>query len=78
VFVTDATYKDASGSATFSKIEQVQFDSILSMAEGSLQKAQTVLNDFNTSDPLAVGYKLKSFFNFYIRNSQGDMARVKN
>jgi hypothetical protein len=77
VFVTDATYKDASGSATFSKTEQVQFDSILSMAEGSLQKAQTVLNDFNTSDPLAVGYKLKSFFNFYIRNSQGDMARVK-
>jgi hypothetical protein len=77
VFVTDATYKDASGSATFSKTEQVQFDSILSMAEGSLQKAQPVLNDFNTSDPLAVGYKLKSFFNFYIRNSQGDMARVK-
>jgi hypothetical protein len=77
VFVTDATYKDASGSATFSKTEQIQFDSILSMAEGSLQKAQTVLNDFNTSDPLAVGYKLKSFFNFYIRNSQGDMARVK-
>jgi hypothetical protein len=77
VFVTDATYKDASGSATFSKTEQIQFDSILSMAEGSLQKAQPVLNDFNTSDPLAVGYKLKSFFNFYIRNSQGDMARVK-
>jgi hypothetical protein len=77
VFVTDATYKDASGSATFSKSEMAQFDSIISMAEGSLYKAEPILNEFNTSDPLAVGYKLKSFFNYYIRNSQGDMAKVR-
>ena len=28
--------------------------------------------------PLAVGYKLKTFFNYYIRNSQGDMAKEKD
>jgi hypothetical protein len=54
-----------------------QFDNIIAMAEGSLSKAEPLLNQFNTSDSLAVGYKLKSFFNFYIRNSQGDMAKVK-
>ena len=77
VFVTDATYKDASGSATFNTNEMTQFDSIISMAEGSLYKAEPVLNQFNSTDPLSVGYKLKSFFNFFIRNSQGDMAKVK-
>jgi hypothetical protein len=77
VFVTDATYKDASGSATFNTNEMTQFDSIISMAEGSLTQAEPILNQFNTSEPLAVGYKLKSFFNFFIRNSQGDMAKVK-
>jgi hypothetical protein len=77
VFVTDATYKDASGSATFNVSEMTQFDNIIAMAEGSLTQAETILNQFNTSEPLAVGYKLKSFFNFFIRNSQGDMAKVK-
>jgi hypothetical protein len=77
VFVTDATYKDASGSVTFNNGEMAQFDSIISMAEGSLYKAEAILNQFNSTDPLAVGYKLKSFFNFFIRNSQGDMAKVK-
>lgn len=77
VFVTDATYKDASGSVTFNNAEMSQFDSIISMAEGSLYKAEPILNQFNATDPLAVGYKLKSFFNFFIRNSQGDMAKVK-
>ena len=35
VFVTDATYKDTSGSATFNRAEMGQFDSIIRMAEGS-------------------------------------------
>jgi hypothetical protein len=77
VFVTDATYKDTSGSSTFNKSEMSQFDSVIAMAEGSLYKAESILNQFNTSDPLAVGYKLKTFFNYYIRNSQGDMAKVR-
>lgn len=77
VFVTDATYKDASGVATFNNAEMSQFDNIIAMAEGSLSKAEPLLNQFNATDPLAVGYKLKSFFNFFIRNSQGDIAKVK-
>jgi hypothetical protein len=47
------------------------------MAEGSLYKAETILNQFNSTEPLSIGYKLKSFFNYYIRNSQGDMAKVR-
>jgi len=77
VFVTDATYKDASGSVTFNNGEMAQFDSIISMAEGSLYKAEPILNQFNSSDPLSVGYKLKSFFNYFIKNTQGDIAKVR-
>jgi len=78
VFVTDATYKDASGSATFNTSEVATFDNIIAMAEGSLSKAGALLNDFNTTDPLAVGFRLKSFFNFYIKNSKGSMDKVKD
>jgi len=78
VFVTDATYKDASGSATFNTSEVATFDNIIAMAEGSLSKAGPLLNDFNTTDPLAVGFRLKSFFNFYIKNSKGSMDKVKD
>jgi len=78
VFVTDATYKDASGSATFNTSEVTTFDNIIAMAEGSLSKAGALLNDFNTTDPLAVGFRLKSFFNFYIKNSKGSMDKVKD
>jgi len=77
VFVTDATYKDASGSVTLNNTEIEIFDNIIAMAEGSLSKAEVLLNQFNSSDPLSVGYKLKSFFNYFIKNSQGDMAKVK-
>jgi len=78
VFVTDATYKDASGSATFNTSEVATFDNIIAMAEGSLSKASALLNDFNTTNPLAVGFRLKSFFNFYIKNSKGSMDKVKD
>jgi len=78
VFVTDATYKDASGSATFNTSEVATFDNIIAMAEGSLSKAGALLNDFNTTNPLAVGFRLKSFFNFYIKNSKGSMDKVKD
>lgn len=78
VFLASASYKDSSGSATFNTSEMSIFDNLIAMAEGSLYKAETVLNEFNTTDPLAVGYKLKSFFNFVIRNSKGDIGRVKD
>jgi hypothetical protein len=77
VFIADASYSDTSGSSTFNKSEMEQFNNIIAMAEGSLYKSESLLNDFNSTDPLAVGFRLKTFFNYYIRNSQGDMAKVK-
>ena len=54
-----------------------QFDNIIAMAEGSLSKAEPFLNQLNSTDPLSVGYKLKSFFNYFIKNTQGDIAKVR-
>ena len=31
----------------------------------------------NSSKPLSVGFRLKSFFNYYIKNTKGDMGKVK-
>ena len=78
IFITDATYKDSSGSVTFNKAESAQVDSMIRMAEGSLSKAKPVLDKFITNDALSVGYRLKTFFNYYIKNTQGDMGRVKD
>ena len=77
IFVTDATYKDTSGTSTFNKGEMAQFDSIIAQAEGSLSKAAAVLNEFETSNPLSVGFRLKTFFNYYVRNNS-DMGKVKS
>ena len=77
VFVTDAVYKDASGSATFTSAESKQYDAILRMAEGSLSKAGTFLKDLITTDPLSVGFRLKTYFNFYIKSAPADFGRVK-
>tara|TARA_A100001011_G_scaffold398295_1_gene502196 strand:+ start:792 stop:2012 length:1221 start_codon:yes stop_codon:yes gene_type:complete len=78
IFITDATYKDSSGSVTFNRAESAQVDSMIRMAEGSLSKAKPVLDKFITNDALSVGYRLKTFFNYYIKNTQGDMGRVKD
>ena len=79
VFLADAAYKDVSGSAKFTKSELSSFDSLIRKAEGSLSKAGPILDEMSksTSDSLSVGYRLKTFFNFYIRNSKGGMAKVK-
>ena len=76
VFVTDAVYKDASGTATFNNAESARFDAMLRQAEGSLSKANVLLDDFNTSDQLSVGFRLKVFFNYYIRNN-AEMGKVR-
>ena len=78
IFITDATYKDSSGSVTFNRAESAQVDSMIRMAEGSLSKEKPVLDKFDTNDALSVGYRLKTFFNYYIKNTQGDMGRVKD
>ena len=50
------------------------------MAEGSLLKAAPLLDEMskNSADGLGVGFRLKAFFNHYIRNTQGHMAKVRN
>ena len=78
VFVASAAYKDDSGSITFTKSELTKFDAQLRMAEGSLGRASKVLDEMTSraSDPLSVGFRLKAFFNHYIRNNKGSMAKV--
>jgi len=79
IFLASAGYTDTSGSSTFTTSELSRFDSLIRMAEGSLSKASTILNEMSRNkDALSVGYRLKSFFNHYIRNTQGHMAKVKS
>ena len=78
VWVASASYKDDSGSITFTKSELNTFNAQLRMAEGSLGRASKILDEMTkrASDPLSVGFRLKSFFNHYIRNNKGSMAKV--
>ena len=79
VWVASAEYKDDSGSITFTKSELGKFDAQLRMAEGSLGRASKVLDEMTlrARDPLSVGFRLKAFFNHYIRNNKGSMAKVR-
>jgi len=79
VWVASASYKDDSGSITFTKSELNTFNAQLRMAEGSLGRASKILDEMTSraSDPLSVGFRLKAFFNHYIRNNKGSMAKVK-
>jgi len=78
VFLASAGYTDTSGSSTFTSSELSSFDSLIRMAEGSLAKAAPLLDTMKSNDSLSVGFRLKSFFNYYIKNSKGNsMAKVK-
>ena len=79
VFLADAAYKDVSGSAKLTSSELSTFDARIRMAEGSLLKAGPILDEMakSSSDALSVGFRLKAFFNHFIRNTQGNMAKVK-
>ncbi len=78
VFLASAGYTDTSGSSTFTSGELARFDGLIRMAEGSLGKAAVILNEMSRSnDSLSVGFRLKSFFNHYIKNTQGHMGKVK-
>lgn len=71
VFFDDASYKDASGVATFSAAESDQYDSLLRMALGSISKGKRILNLLQRqTNLLSVGARLKIFFNDYIRKGQ--------
>jgi len=78
VFLASAGYTDTSGSSTFTSGELARFDALIRMAEGSLTKAAPLLDEMKSNDSLSVGFRLKAFFNYYIKNSKGDsMAKVK-
>ena len=80
VFLASAGYKDVSGQVKLTRSELAQFNAKLRMAEGSLSKAAPLLDKMSESsaDGLGVGFRLKAFFNHYIRNTQGHMAKVRN
>ena len=78
VFLASAGYTDTSGSSTFTSSELSKFDALIRMAEGSLSKAAPLLDTMKSNDSLSVGFRLKAFFNYYIKNSKGtSLAKVK-
>ena len=80
IFLASAQYIDKSGSVMFNKRELSAFDAQIRMAEGSLSKAKGILNDMSTArtDPLSVAFRLKTFFNYFIKNTKGDMGKVRD
>ena len=79
IFLASASYQDTSGSSTFNKGELSRFDGLIRMAQGSLSKARPMLDEIskNSSDPLSVGFRLKTYFNYYIKNSKSGMDKVR-
>jgi len=78
VFLASAGYTDTSGASTFTASELKTFDAQIRMAEGSLSKARPVLDEMSKSgsDQLSVGFRLKTFFNYFIKNSNSGMEKV--
>ena len=76
IFLASAEYKETA--VMFSKSELSRFDGQLRMAEGSLRKAGPILDLISKSsrDELSVGYRLKTYFNYYIKNSNAGMDKV--
>ncbi len=76
VFLASAGYK--STAVMFSKQELSKFDAQIRMAEGSLRRAKPILDlmSKNISDDTSVGYRLKTYFNYYIKNSNSGMDKV--
>ena len=76
IFLASAAYKETA--VLFPKSELSKFDAQIRMAEGSLRKASPVLNlmSKNITDDLSVGYRLKTYFNHFIRNSNSSMDKV--
>ena len=77
VFLASAGYK--STSVMFDKQELSRFDSQIRMAEGSLSRAKPILDlmSKSSSDQLSVGFRLKTFFNYYIKNSNTSFDKVR-
>ena len=76
VFLASAAYKETA--VMFSKSELSRFDAQIRMAEGSLSKAAPILDLMSktSSDQLSVGFRLKTYFNYFIKNSNSSMGKV--
>jgi len=79
VFLASASYQDTSGSSTFNKGELAKFDALIRMAQGSLSKAKPILDEMSktSQDMNTVGFRLKTYFNYYIKNSKSGMDKVR-
>ena len=78
VWIQKATFEDMDKRATFSKSERVQFDNAVNMAEGSLKKANTILDLIQSNKkPLGFDTEFKKFFNNFVKNGQ-DNPSVKD
>ena len=71
VFLASAGYKETS--VMFSKGELSRFDAQIRMAEGSLRKAGPMLDTMNVTDPLSIGFRLKTFFSYKIPQGLSDL-----
>ena len=80
IFLASAQYTDKSGSVMFNANELKAFDAQIRMAEGSLSKAAPVLNEMSktSQDTNTVGFRLKTFFNHFIKTTQGNMGGVRD
>jgi len=68
VFFDDARYKQAEDPG-LTKSEEKQFDSVISMAQGSVYKGGAFIDLIKKDKgPLSLGVQLKTFFNTYIRS----------
>jgi hypothetical protein len=66
VFFDDAMYKQTNPG--FTRTEEIAFDNILRMSEGSAYKAGAFIDKIKKDKgPLSLGIQLKTFFNTYIR-----------
>ena len=66
VFFDDAMYKQTNPG--FTRTEEIAFDNIIRMAEGSAYKAGAFIDKIkNDKSTLSLGIQLKTFFNTYIR-----------
>ena len=77
VFLASASYRETG--VMMNKSDLSKFDAQIRMAEGSLSKAKPILDlmSGNIEDKYSVGYRLKTYFNSYIRNSNAGMEKVK-
>ena len=76
IFLASAGYQESK--VMFDKGELAKFDAQIRMAEGSLYKGSNMLDLMSktSNDTLSVAFRLKAYFNHYIKNSNAGMEKV--